>query len=206
MAQAVNLRAHQAAQTQARILDAAAAELSARGFAGARFEDIADAANVAVPTVYKVFGNKRNLLAAVVHRAMAGTDDSEPVDRQAWFQEQLDEPDPAGQLELVARNARRLYDRAGALLEAVRAAALSDDDVATIWAGINDERTRRAQQTGRVFLHKAGRRARLSHAETATTLYALTEPALYTAQLAAGRSAKQYERWLADVLIASLLR
>jgi hypothetical protein len=34
-----------------------------------------------------------------------------PVDRQAWFQEQLDAPTAEQQLQLIARNARWLNDR-----------------------------------------------------------------------------------------------
>jgi len=51
------------------------------------------------------------------------------VERQAWFREQLEEPTAEGQLRLIARNARRMYDRAGQLLEVVRAAAASDSDI-----------------------------------------------------------------------------
>ena len=43
-----------------------------------------------------------------------------PVDRQAWFQEQLDAPTAEQQLQQIARNARRLNDRAAHLLEIVR--------------------------------------------------------------------------------------
>ena len=65
----------------------------ARGYEGARIEDIASEAGVAVPTVYKVFANKRNLLKASVEAAIRGGEAGE-VERQAWFREQLEEPPP----------------------------------------------------------------------------------------------------------------
>jgi len=46
------------------IIEAAHAEFEARGYEGTRIEDIAARAGVAVPTVYKTFTNKRNLLTA----------------------------------------------------------------------------------------------------------------------------------------------
>ena len=122
------LRSEHAALTRSRIVEGAKAVFEARGYEGARIEDIASEAGVAVPTVYKVFANKRNLLKASVEAAIRGGEAGE-VERQAWFREQLEEPTAEGQLRLIARNARRMYDRAGQLLEVVRAAAASDSDI-----------------------------------------------------------------------------
>jgi hypothetical protein len=47
-----------------------------------------------VPTVYKTFTTKRNLLKAAVATAMTGGPDRS-VDRQDWWQEQLDAPTAA---------------------------------------------------------------------------------------------------------------
>ena len=103
--------------------------LEAQGFAGTRIDDVATQAGVAVPTVYKAFTNKVNLLIGAVNQTMAGHD-AAPIDQQAWFNEQLDEPDPMRQLRLIARNARRMYERAGQLLNVLRAAAPLNADLA----------------------------------------------------------------------------
>jgi Bacterial regulatory proteins, tetR family len=66
------LRSEQAALTRSRIIEGAKAVFEARGYEGARIEDIASEAGVAVPTVYKVFANKRNLLKASVEAAIRG--------------------------------------------------------------------------------------------------------------------------------------
>ena len=128
------LRREQAAITRARIVDAAAVVFSASGYHRARIEDIASEAGVAYPTVYKAFANKSTLLHAAVESAMTGGAQGS-VDRQAWWLEQIDEPDPERQLRLVARNARRIYDRAGPLLEVVREAAAGDDTTSTRCGG-----------------------------------------------------------------------
>ena len=199
-----SLRTEQAAQTRARILDAAEQVFAAEGFAGARIEDIADRAGVAVPTVYKVFTNKRNLLVGALNRAM--TDGGlGAVDAQSWWTEQSEEPDPARQLELVARNARQIYMRAGAMLEAVRAAAPLDDDIAAAWDDITNARLARSRKTAKGFVAKAGRRARLSVEETALTLRSLTAPELFTEHVQARRTPAQYEAWLAHILRSALL-
>jgi AcrR family transcriptional regulator len=200
------VRAEHAALTRARILDAARAEFERRGFAGTPITGIARSAGVAVPTVYKVFTSKRNLLAQVVERAMTGAEYGGRVDEQEWWQAQLNEPNPERQLALIARNARRIYERAGQVLEVVRAAAALDPDIGQIWHGVNQQRATRAEWTAAALISRAERRARFSAYETAVTLQALTAPELYTAQSEAGRTPVEYERWLTAVLTASLLR
>lgn len=199
------LREQQAARTHERILDAAEAAFLEHGYAGTRIEDVAARSGAAVPTVYKRFTNKRNLLAGALHRAMTGDDPDAPIAAQAWFVEQLDEPDPDRQLDLVARNARRLYERSGRLLEVLRAATGIDAELAATWAAIDADRLARSRRTARSLRAKAKGRMRLGNEETAMTLLALTAAEVFTTHVAAGRTHRQYERWLAHVLRAALL-
>jgi AcrR family transcriptional regulator len=197
------LRSEQAALTRSRIVEGAKAVFEARGYEGARIEDIASEAGVAVPTVYKAFANKRNLLKASVEAAIRGGEAGE-VERQAWFREQLEEPTAEGQLRLIARNARRMYDRAGQLLEVVRAAAASDGEIEALWRGINEERLGRARTSASRLASKA--KLRTTVGEVALTLWALSVPELYVLQIrAGGLNPDGYERWLADLLVAALL-
>src|SRR5918912_2415367 len=95
------LRSEQSALTRSRIIEGAKAVFEARGYEGARIEDIASEAGVAVATGYKVFANKRNLLKAAVEASIRGGEADE-VERQAWFREQLEEPTAEGQLRPIA--------------------------------------------------------------------------------------------------------
>jgi AcrR family transcriptional regulator len=197
------LRRAQAAATRARIAEAAAEVFATQSYDGARIEDIASAAGVAYPTVYKVFGNKRNLLKAAVDARMTGGTDGD-VARQAWFREQLEAPTAEQQLRLIARNARRLYDRAGKLLEAMRAAAARDQEIAALLHDIHDDRLARARTTAQRLATKT--KLRTTQQETVRTLWTLTVPELYVLQTeTAGLNPDDYERWLADLLIAALL-
>ena len=198
-----SLRARQAAATRRLIVRAAAGAFEEKGYAGARIEDIAAAAGVAYPTVYKTFATKRDLLAAAVQSAMTGGPE-DSVDRQRWFIEQLEEPDPRRQLQLVARNARRLNERAGRLLEVVRAAGRADPQIAALWQAINHERLARSRTTATALTRKAAIRGTAAHA--ARTLWTLTLPELYVAQVdGAGITPATYQRWLGEVLINALL-
>jgi AcrR family transcriptional regulator len=196
------LRRAQAAATRTRILQAAAVVFAASGFERARIEDIAQEAGVAYPTVYKAFGNKPALLTAVVTAAMAGGEDTD-IERQTWFREQLDAPDAETQLRLIARNARRLYDRAGRLLETVRNAATVDASIADLWQAINDDRVQRSQTTAKRLATKT--RLRTSVPSTARTIWALTLPEVYVLQVHHGDlGPDQYEHWLADLLLGAI--
>ena len=88
--------------------------------------------------------------------------------------EQLDAPDAETQLRLIARNARRLDDRAGRLLETVRNAATVDASIADLWQAINDDRVKRAQTTAKRLATKT--RPRASVPSTARTHWALALP------------------------------
>jgi len=126
------------------------------------------------------------------------------VDRQAWFHEQLGAPTAELQLQLIARNARRLNDRAAHLLELVRATAARDSQIATLWHDINNERLARARTSAQRLAAKTTLRTNVPDA--AHTLWALTVPELYVLHVTeSGRHPGTYQRWLADVLIAALL-
>jgi AcrR family transcriptional regulator len=198
-----SLRAEQSARTRRRILEAAADVMVEQGFGGARVEDIAERAEVAVPTVYKAFTNKRNLLVGAVDAVLTDSDGTVVAD-QPWFTEQLDEPDPEEQLRLIARNARRMYERAAGLLGVLRASAPMDDELSAAWDTIHAQRVLRSQQSARALLAKAGDRALMGREDTALTLLTMTAPDLFTIYTAQ-RSAARYERWLGEVLVRSLL-
>jgi AcrR family transcriptional regulator len=197
------LRHEQAAATRARIVEAAGVVFASSGYERARIEDIARQAGVAYPTVYKAFGNKPALLDAAVAARMTGGE-LEHVERQAWWREQLDEPDAERQLRLIARNARRIYDRAGSLLEAVRAAAPGDQAIQGLLRSINDERLERSRRSAKSLATKTT--LRTTTAQTARTLWALTGPEIYVLQVEAGNvTPNQYERWLGELLVAAIL-
>jgi AcrR family transcriptional regulator len=200
-----SLRQHQALATRAAILRAAQERFEREGYEAARIEDIAAAAGVAIPTVYKAFTNKRKLLAAVVEAAMSGDVDA-PVAEQPWWREQIIEPSAARQLSLIARNARQIYDRAGPLLELLRSAARADPEVEAVARNLEEERHRRSRLSARALVDKGALRPGIGAEEAARTLWTLTVPELYLRQVRElGLTADAYELWLASLLRHALL-
>jgi hypothetical protein len=114
-------------------------------------------------------------------------------------------PDPERQLHLIARNARRIYERAGRLLNVLRAAAPLDPELNQAWQAVAAQRLERGRRTAKSMSPRDGARLRLSRDETAMTLWTLTEPELFSTYTTGRRTADQYESWLADLLCRALL-
>jgi AcrR family transcriptional regulator len=104
------LRAAQAQATRARILEAAVSVM-ARGVASVSIPAVAREAGVSVPTVYRHFGTKRDLLAAVFPHVV----------RRAG----IDELIPPRSIDELGRGVRALFDRIDSAGDLARAAAAS---------------------------------------------------------------------------------
>ncbi|GAB4588036.1 TetR family transcriptional regulator [Nocardia sp. IFM 10818] len=61
-------RAEARQRNRAALIEAAIAEMAAKGYAAARLEDIAERADVTTGAVYSIFGSKQQLLAATVEQ------------------------------------------------------------------------------------------------------------------------------------------
>jgi TetR/AcrR family transcriptional regulator, cholesterol catabolism regulator len=60
------------ARTRARLLDAAAAVLSRKGFAGTRLSDIAEHAQVQAPAIYYYYSSREDLIEEVMYAGASG--------------------------------------------------------------------------------------------------------------------------------------
>jgi AcrR family transcriptional regulator len=199
-------RRDQAAATRRAILDAAQRLFEEGGYGGTSMADVAREAGVALKTVYLAFDTKSGLLRAVWHRALRGDEQDAPVGERSWFREVIEEPDPTRQLQLNVRNGLAVKQRAAATMEAIRAAAASEPDIAELWGRIRSDF--RANQ-GAIVASLAGKdalRPELTVEEAADVLYALQHPGLYWLLVdERGWSPERYAEWLADTMCERLL-
>src|ERR1700674_2429663 len=98
------VRQRQADETRTRIAEAARKLILGQGYGAATIEAIAREAGVATPTVYAVFGSKRNILAELIDRAAFG-----PA-YQDLVGEAMALADPVARLRMAPRIARQIYD------------------------------------------------------------------------------------------------
>lgn len=125
-------RRDRARATRLRIIEAAYALFCERGYAGTTMVDIAEAAGVAVQTVYFVFHTKSELLSRTYDFAVLGEDEPLPPEKQAWYGEMVAEQNVTVALRIVSEGVGAILARATPLDTVVRASAGSDADAARV--------------------------------------------------------------------------
>src|SRR6187401_3225177 len=86
-------RRDRARATRLRIAKAAYTLFCERGYDGTTMADIADAAGVAVQTVYFTFHTKGELLSRAYDFAVLGEGEPVPPDKTAWYMRMTEETD-----------------------------------------------------------------------------------------------------------------
>ena len=200
------LRREQAAATRTRIVQAAAELFAAQGYTQTSIEQIAARAGVARPTVYTAFTGKTALLKEAVDLLLAGDDAPVSVRDRPWFQELLHQRDPRRLLELEARNDRVINERVAPLHEAVRNASATDNDIATLYTTIKQQRHTGAHIVVEALAALGPLRDNLDLDAATDVLWLLKDPTLYTALVGdRGWPAERYQAWLARTMQVSLL-
>lgn len=191
----LTLRQRQAQETRRRIIGEARALFASRGYAATTIADIAARAGVAIPTVYKTFGNKPGLLEAIVEAWRTdfvpgglGSAPADAVGAIAWW----------------AHTARRQWE--------------TGYDIAMIFAGastadsaVRQELTKRlrfrAAAIGRVAEVASRTPGALVPAPRAAAIIsALTLPEVYRELVHdQGWTADEYESWVMHTLTDQLL-
>jgi len=220
--QVLGRRARKAAATRRRIL-AAAEELFVRdGYAATAITEIAARADVAVQTVYAVFGTKRAVLTELIDARIMGDasplpdtpaageplnhDRADPLRGLPEWQAMENEPDPRRQLARFAAIATGIDARIAALDEVESAAAGADPDLAEIYRRRQQRRYHVQQRLARTLAARGALRPGLSPERATDILWALSNPRTYRAlAIQRGWTDEEYQHWLADLLASALL-
>ncbi len=199
-------RLAQVRATRLRVIEAAKRLFIESGYPATTIEAVADAADVSLPTLYRLFGSKRALLAAVLDTSFGG--DDEPIafgDRPAVRAARA-EADPVKMAEAFGRVLTELMERTSAILHVLATAAQVDPEAADLLAEI-----RRQRHTGqsRIVAALAERDALdpdLDPAKAADMVYAYMSPDVHRIlTIERGWTSQDYELWAVRCL-RSLLR
>lgn len=189
------LRDERAGDTRERIVTAARELFAARGVEGATVAAIARQAGVAEPTVYAVFGSKREIMAALLART------EQEAGAGAWAGQIAAEPDPAAKVALFARWSRELFT----LSHDVVAAAHRGPATAEL-ASEGDRRRREAIEALVAAVAAAGAlKPGLTVRQATDRAWIITGPEVYLLAAACGWSAETYQDWLATLLVGQIL-
>ncbi|MBD8022980.1 TetR/AcrR family transcriptional regulator [Microbacterium gallinarum] len=189
------LREAQAAQTRARILDAAIRVFGEAGYSGASLGRIANEAGVSLETV-KQNGPKAALLLAGFDHAFAGSEGEGPLHTRE-LGEMAEELDPSELLPFLVEFVASANARVARLWPRLLEAAAGDDDVAQRLREL--QANRRSDMLGAVAMFR-GRgvcSSARSDGELADALSFVISPESYTQLVAeAGWSEEAYHAWL----------
>ncbi|HUS16072.1 MAG TPA: helix-turn-helix domain-containing protein [Chloroflexia bacterium] len=199
-------RREQAEATRRNILATAFRLFAAQGYAATTVATIAREAGVSVPTITAVFGTKLELLAALIRSAVRGDDAGPPLALRPWWEEMLQEADPARQLVRYAATARQIRERTQDLAAIVLSAATADPEIADLRRQLNEARLADMRSVAEALARKGALRPGLTAARAADQLWALDSVETYAALVRdRGWSPAEFESWLAAILIATLL-
>lgn len=197
-----------AAQTRARIIDAAAGLFVEQGYVATTVPQIATAAGVAVETVYRTATGKAGLLEAAVQSALAGGVEraSLPVDERPGIQRVIQAPSPAARLVAYAATQPGVWSRVGPLLRVLDEAAPADPALRRL----QDEHAafRRAglRRFAGLLARDGALRPELSVERAGDLIWTLAGPWNYEALVTVcGWTHRQYESWLGATLVRTLL-
>ena len=199
-------RLAQVRATRLKVIETAKGLFMERGYPATTLEAVADAADVALPTLYRMFGSKRALLREVLDTSFGGDDEPIAFGDRPEQQQALTEPDPLALVRSFARICRLFMERSSEMFHVLSTAAQVDPEIAEL-----QDEIRRQRHTGqsRIVAAIADRNAldpELSLSDAEDIAYAALSPEIHRILTIERRwTADQYERWLTRAL-SSLLR
>ncbi|GAA1016675.1 TetR family transcriptional regulator [Acrocarpospora pleiomorpha] len=177
-----------------------------RGYAGTTFQQVADAAEVSVQTVYFHYGNKSQLLKHVVDVASVGDDAPVPLLRRPWFAALQEAPDPAAVVRRWVHLSGVILDRVAPVLAVVRDAAAGDPDMAAQWAANSEQRHTAHGEFVAILARRHALRPGLTRRRATGVTVGLLSPDLFLVMTReCAWTTAQWEKWATDHLSHGLL-
>jgi len=199
-------RQAQVRATRLTVIAAAKQLFIEHGYPATTLEAVADAADVALPTLYRLFGSKRALLKAVLDTSFGGDDEPIAFGDRPEQQQALAESDPVALVGAFAAICRHFMERSSEMFHVLSTAAQVDPEIAELQ---NDIRRQRHAGQSRIVAAIAARNAldpELTLSDAQDMAYAALSPEVHRIlTVERGWTADQYERWLTRAL-SSLLQ
>ena len=205
MVKATGKRAEKARLTRRKILAAAERLFIEHGYGVTTVQDVADAAGVAVQTIYFTFGNKRTLMKELVDVAIAGDDELIPTLERQWFRDAVAAPTAAELIERYTAGSADIQARLAPVLKVAETAAATDPELAELWRSDVDPRYTVCAEAAQSLVGKPDAAQDIGDREAADVLYGLTSPELYLVMVKSrGWSDEQWRQWILASLRAQL--
>ena len=192
--------------TRQSILDAARRLFLKRGYAATTMPAIAQAAGIAMDTVYATVGKKPALFRLLVEMAISGVDRAVPADERHYVRAIRAEADAARKLQIYAAALRRIQPRLAPLFRVLQGAAPLEPELNALWQDIAQRRAKNMRLLAKDLATTGRLRADLSVARVADIVWSMNSPEFYLLLVEQrGWSPAAFERWLGDAWIRLLL-
>lgn len=190
----------QAAQTKIRILSSARNLFESEGFEYVTIEKIAQGANVSIPTIYSLFQSKLGVLRALM-------DDALPSEKfMALVEMSINEKSPKKRLTISAKIAREMYDAERTQMSIFQGAAVLAPEFKELEKEREMRRYNRQEVTIKAMVKENSLINGVSASKARDILWALTGRDMYRMFVVEkGWTSDEYEKWLAQLLIISLV-
>lgn len=191
----------QAAQTRKRILDAAQNLFQAEGFEFVTIEKLARSAEVSAPTIYSLFQSKRGILSALMDEALP----SEQF--VALVEAGKKEKSPKKRLAITAKLTRQMYDAERSQMDLLRGASVLAPEFKDLENAREERRYQRQEESVKQLAGEKSLIKGLSLSKARAIFWAFTGRDMYRMfVIEQGWTSDEYEKWLAALLIKTLLR
>jgi AcrR family transcriptional regulator len=199
-------RREAARATRQSILDAAQELFLEKGYAATTMPAIAQAAGIALDTVYATVGKKPSLFRLLVETAISGSDRAVPPEERDYVRSIKAEPDAAQKLRIYARALRSIQSRLAPLFRVLQGAAPLDPELDALWQGISSRRAQNMRLLAKDLAATGSLRPGLSIAKAADIIWSMNSPELYVLLVEQRRwRPKDFEEWLGESWIRLLL-
>jgi AcrR family transcriptional regulator len=193
--------------TRQSIIGAARRVFLEKGYAAATMPAIAQAAGVALDTVYATVGKKPSLFRLLIEMAISGSDRAVPAEERDYVRAIRAEADAARKLRIYAAALRSIHPRLAPLIRVLQGAAPLDSELDALWQGISERRAKNMRLLADDLAETGRLRTGLSVARAADIIWSMNSPEFYLLLVEQrGWSPKEFERWLADAWIRLLLK
>lgn len=195
-------REQKAMETKNRILDAAEALLSAKGFAGMTVAEVAEKAGVSPQLVYALFSSKAGIIMAAIEDRVLNDDinaDDIKILNSAT--------DPVQSLKSMVRLTRNIYEGNAPTFTAVYGARLVSPQLAELESELGELRRQKQAPLVKNLMASGKLLPHLDEESIRDIVWAMTSRELYHMfVIRRGWSPDRYEKQIVSLLVASLVR
>jgi AcrR family transcriptional regulator len=192
--------------TRQSILGAARQLFLEKGYAATTMSAIAQAAGIALDTVYATVGKKPALFRLLVELAISGSDRPLRAEERDYVRAIRSEADAAQKLRLYASALRSIQPRLAPLVRVLQGAAPFDPELDALRRSISQRRAGNMRLLAKDLAETGQLRRDLTVHKVADIIWSMNSPEYYLLLVEQrGWSPGEFEHWLGDAWIRLLL-